>query len=244
MYHNIATYNFKARYAVSKEQFIEQLKCIKLHNLTSIATGGLSRDINARLIHISFDDGCLSDYEIALPILIRNNLQATFFITTGYVGKPGYMDWERVRELSSNGFDVQSHTHSHSLLATLDAKKIKEEMDISREILEQKLGKKIEAISLPGGSVNKKVLDAALFCGYKHIFTSLPRVNNFRESIVFGRVLITGKLTREEFEKIILGNQRFYRKLAHSYKLRKAAKIIIGANSYHFLWRRFYKNYS
>lgn len=242
MYHEIVRQNSRIRYTVREEQFLNQLECIKKHPFTSITTKDLNHDLPGRLIHISFDDAALSDHEVVLPVLKRNNLKATFFITTGYIGNPGYMKWSDVKELSENGFDIQSHTHTHSLLATQNIKKMQEEMKISRDILEQKLSKEIGAISVPGGSFNKKVAETAFLSGYKYIFTSFPRVNYLNGSNVFGRVVISKNLTINKFEKIILADPGFYLKLALSYQIKKTAKKIIGANSYYFLWKKFYKN--
>ena len=43
---------------------------------------------------VTFDDGHISNYEFALPILQSWELVARFFITVGWTGKkPGFMGW-------------------------------------------------------------------------------------------------------------------------------------------------------
>ncbi len=63
----------------------------------------------ARAVSITFDDGYADNYLNALPILKKNNLNATFFIATGYLN--GGIMWndqviEAVRRLDSDTLDL------------------------------------------------------------------------------------------------------------------------------------------
>ena len=43
---------------------------------------------------VTFDDGHISNYEVALPKLQSRGIAARFFITVGWAGKkPGFMGW-------------------------------------------------------------------------------------------------------------------------------------------------------
>src|ERR1700722_18937196 len=53
---------------------------------------------------VTFDDGHVSNYEVALPLLQNYGLTARFFITAGWTGqKPDYMSWEDLRKLHNSG---------------------------------------------------------------------------------------------------------------------------------------------
>lgn len=47
-------------------------------------------------VMITFDDGYLDNHDVALPILRRHGVPATFFITTGYLTDRRLFWWERV----------------------------------------------------------------------------------------------------------------------------------------------------
>ena len=74
-------------------------------------------------IAITFDDGYLSNYEIAYPILKELNIPATIFIVTSTVGldessgkvSTPHFTWDQAREMQESGIiDIHSHSHSHS----------------------------------------------------------------------------------------------------------------------------------
>lgn len=72
---------------------------------------------------LTFDDGTLDQYVLAVPELDKRNLKATFFLITKYV-KRGYwvdagvrrelFDWDTVRELYHEGHEIGSHTRTHA----------------------------------------------------------------------------------------------------------------------------------
>ena len=75
-----------------------------------------------RIVCICFDDGWLSEYVNATPILNQYGFKATFGIITKYAdyNDPAYMNWSDIENLAKNGEDIASHTYSHIALATLD----------------------------------------------------------------------------------------------------------------------------
>jgi len=111
---------------------------------------------------ITFDDGFKDNYTVAYPILYRHDLPATFFITTGFIGKKGYMDWRDLKELKESGFEIGSHTVTHPRLSKLPRSKIDEELKISKEVLKTKLDEEIDLFAAPYGdskSVNDDVIE-------------------------------------------------------------------------------------
>ena len=42
---------------------------------------------------LTFDDGYVSDYKIVLPLLVKFNAKALFFIITSKIGSPEYLNW-------------------------------------------------------------------------------------------------------------------------------------------------------
>src|ERR1035441_4804186 len=82
---------------------------------------------------VTFDDGHISDYEYALPILQSRALTARFFITVGWTGKkPGYMGWRELRSLHESGHLIGAHGWSHALLTHCAQGDLDKELHVRR----------------------------------------------------------------------------------------------------------------
>lgn len=112
---------------------------------------------------ITFDDGFKDNYTVAYPLLYKYDLPATFFITTDFVGRKGYMSWEDLKELRDSEFEIGSHTVTHPRLSELPMSRVEEELKVSRNVLEDRLENKITLFAAPYGdskSVNDEVINA------------------------------------------------------------------------------------
>ena len=125
-------------------------------------------------LSITFDDGYRDNFEIAVPILSRLGLSATFFLTTAYIGSsvtapwdraltraPGWMTWDQIRSLKARGFDVGAHTDTHIDLGTAEPATIRAELRTCREKLEREVGGDISLFAYPFGGV-KNISPASL----------------------------------------------------------------------------------
>jgi len=72
---------------------------------------------------LTFDDGTLDQYVLALPELEKRNLKATFFLITKYVKRGYWIDsgvrrdlfgWDKAREIYHAGHEIGSHTKTHA----------------------------------------------------------------------------------------------------------------------------------
>jgi peptidoglycan/xylan/chitin deacetylase (PgdA/CDA1 family) len=141
------------------------------------------RDIDTDVAIITFDDGDLSMYAIAFPLLKEFNIKATFFLVSDYVGQVGYMSWKQAKEiadyrnhLGEKLFTLGSHTVTHRALATLSEAEILKELADSKRIIEANTGQTITVLALPFGSGRRSpiVLETAKACGYRFLRHSEP----------------------------------------------------------------------
>jgi peptidoglycan/xylan/chitin deacetylase (PgdA/CDA1 family) len=138
---------------------------------------------------ITFDDGWKSQYEVAWPILKKFNYPVTLFIYTEGI-RPGHfsggesMSWEMLAEMRDAGVDIQDHTATHSdLRKPYDkvAKKklspeeyeqwLDKEINGSKQMIEQKLGVKVNCFAVPYGFHNDHIRDICMKAGYEALFT-------------------------------------------------------------------------
>lgn len=120
----------------------------------------------AKPIALTFDDGTLDNYTVAYPILRRHGFIATFFVITAFVGRPGTMSWDQLREMQRSDMVVGSHSERHPNLTTLSAAALRRELQGSRETIKRQLGRAPSVIAYPYGYQNQRVIDATRAAGY------------------------------------------------------------------------------
>lgn len=187
--------------------------------------------------YVTFDDGHISNFEYALPILQERGIKAHFFITAGWTGnKPGYMSWQELRSLHSSGQAIGAHGWSHTLLTHCNAKELHAELNNSRMMLEDKLGASVTTMSLPGGRYNRRVLAACEETGYKQIYTSIPRSEPERPGLTIGRLNIRKDMKLAWIEDLFNPSKSTLPRLERLYQVKAAAQALMGDRMYEKLW--------
>ena len=97
---------------------------------------------------LTFDDGTADWVDEALPVLVRHQAPATFYVATDFVerrapfpgdGQP--ISWAGLGELVASGLaTIGSHTHTHALLDRADGATAAAELDRSTQLLGERLG--------------------------------------------------------------------------------------------------------
>lgn len=120
----------------------------------AILDGELRSD--TRPVVITFDDGLEDLYTRAYQILDRHEFSATAYVPTGYIARSPMslhsrrcMTWAQVLDLSQCGIEFGSHTVAHPVLYRLSWEEIAKEIAVSRDVIEQKLGRKANAFAYP-----------------------------------------------------------------------------------------------
>lgn len=169
----ISPYDFKLHMSAIKINFTP-ISLKQYYDYVMCEDGSVTIPDNP--IIVTFDDGYLSNYEIAYPILKEMEIPATIFVVTDTVGEMAgggkvnysHFTWEQAKEMEESGIiDIQSHTATHSALASLSPADMILELRKSKYAVEKNLDKECSMIAFPYGSYTPEVIDAAKKAGYK-----------------------------------------------------------------------------
>ena len=93
------------------------------------------------------------------------------------------MNWAQLSEMSKNGMEILSHSHTHPVLAKLDAyEEILEEVSTSKSMVQNEVGSPCQAMAYPvgtAGTIDSRVLSAVEESGYELACMLLNGVNVF-----------------------------------------------------------------
>jgi peptidoglycan/xylan/chitin deacetylase (PgdA/CDA1 family) len=165
------------RYKLDPREFERHLDAIADVSL-SPSLWDPARDGGATL---TFDDGGGSAL-LAAGALEKHGWRGHFFVTTGRVGTPGFLDADGVRELAARGHAVGGHSHTHpTYFGKLTRAEQLDEWRRSREALGELLGEAPAGASVPGGFFTPRVAETAAEAGYEWLMTSEPESRVRRE---------------------------------------------------------------
>jgi peptidoglycan/xylan/chitin deacetylase (PgdA/CDA1 family) len=130
LYHRVSD-GARDNLTVGIEQFDRQMALLRRHceplSLEEVLATECVPRSRKPLVCVTFDDGYLDNYEHAAPILLKHQVPAAFFVSTGIVGtdqrfphdlrrgNPAIpvMQWDQLREMKRSGFTIGSHSVSH-----------------------------------------------------------------------------------------------------------------------------------
>jgi peptidoglycan/xylan/chitin deacetylase (PgdA/CDA1 family) len=155
------------------------------------------KNIPPRCAVVSFDDGWKSQYEVAWPIMKKYGYPFTMFIYTegvrgGSLGGGEAITWEQLADMRDNGVDIEAHSATHQdlreghtiMVANPGGKRtrtkltgpqyeqwVQNEVVGCKQLLEQRLGIKVNCFAVPFGNYNEHVKELARNSGYEAMFT-------------------------------------------------------------------------
>ena len=200
--------------------FVEEMEYLKKNNIKVITLKSLISHMENKVPFkdkvcvITIDDGFMSTYKVAFPVLKKYNYPATLFIYTGgFIDNwPAALTWDQIQDMMKYNIDIQSHSVSHPLLTKMKKgetyknylNRIKWELIASKKYLEQKLNSPVEYFAYPYGGYNKRVEKLCKQAGYKALLNvdlGLSHVTDSPYHVKRITILPEYKLTI--FEKLI-----------------------------------------
>ncbi len=171
-------------YVLTRSRFEEHVEYLASRRVLALSAAmAPSTPTNSEMpVVISFDDGDVSGYTTAAPILERHGFRGDFFVVSTWIGRPGFMNAEQLRELARRGHGIHSHSRTHSRLSTLTPAEIEDELRGSKADLEEILKAPVEHFSIPGGAYDERVVDVARRAGYTAVLNSVEGYNDERDA--------------------------------------------------------------
>lgn len=210
-------------YVVSKENFEKQLKFLKEKGYESMTSDELECWINkkcefsSKKVLITIDDGNISSYYIALPLLEKYGYNSINFVIASRVGEKSnewktdkyyFLGEDLIKDIRENHTSMEIGSHSYNLHNTIDGesplnvlseKELYDDTKKSKEILDA------DVYCYPFGMYNEKLLSSLKESGFKMAFTFKPSDFVSRDGDIYqiSRVEVRGSYDIKRFEEIV-----------------------------------------
>ena len=116
---------------------------------------------------ITFDDGYLSVYTEAFPVLKEKNWPFTIFVTTGLLesNQQLYASWEQIKEMADDGATIANHTVSHPYFLARETgdseadwlNRIRNEIILAEEKIQEETGQNHRLLAYPYGEYDPNI---------------------------------------------------------------------------------------
>lgn len=174
--------------AIAPQAFREQMQTLKNAGIPVISLKDFlawkkgEKAIPPKSVLITIDDGFISGYSVAWPILKEFGYPFVMYVYTKYVDVGGKsITWDQLREMRDAGVEFGSHSVSHDNMVR--PKKLKggdyqewlhNELFGSKRTLESQLNLPITTFAFPYGIHNPQIVKEALKGGYTVLFAVKP----------------------------------------------------------------------
>lgn len=179
---------------LTADLFVQQITELKNAGFHFVAPGLPGSSRTDRKISITFDDGFVSNWKSAMPLMKDQGCRAINFLVADRLGKSS--DWEaaeggearplmdesQVRDWLAEGNWIGAHTCTHPRLSQIPLQQAKEEIVSSKKKLEDRFGLRITHFAYPFGDYNSAVRDLVLEAGFETASTMHRGVNTANTS--------------------------------------------------------------
>lgn len=211
---------------ITPDLFKEHMLGLKERGYNTILVSDYYKYINGEFnmpenpIMITFDDGYLSNYEDAYPVLKELGMCATIFIVTSTVGEEPsggkvntpHFNWEQAIEMQNSGvIDIQSHSYSHKNMSLISESVLNDELSFSLRDLNEHIPKEVSIFAYPYGGYNENTLNRVIEVGYdmQVLVTNVESgkeflsINSANGLDKFSRLTISGDMSVQDLYDLI-----------------------------------------
>ena len=128
-----------------------------------------------RWVLLTFDDGYSSFETHAAAILRDYGAPAIIFVHTDrgslhINAETPVLDWDAIGRITTGGFEIGNHSHTHRSFRTLSNAEIEEDLDRAESILRERTGRPPRFFAYPGGEFEERASAKLIQRGYAAAF--------------------------------------------------------------------------
>ncbi|MBN2045514.1 MAG: polysaccharide deacetylase family protein [Anaerolineales bacterium] len=211
LYHHVDPEKPATRYSynVHPEMFAQQMQLLDdlgyqtitaSQLITAIREGAL---LPPRPVVITFDDGNLSVYQSAFPIMQAHGFFGVNYVVASWLGAQGYLGAQELTEMRAAGWEVGSHSYTHRDL-TLDHSLAYGEIYQSRERIYDVLEIHVDTFAYPFGSIDPYLGDRTRKWGYSGAMGLGKSTTHSLNSLFYlQRIEVYGDYDLDDFIKLL-----------------------------------------
>ncbi len=196
-YHRVAD-DRANNWTLSNRLFARQIRWLSSHfEIVSLeeAQRRIRRGLNNRpCVSITFDDGYADNCAQAIPLLIKERIPCTYFVTAqnvfdgipfkhdvarGYPLPPNSL--EQIRAMAAAGIEIGAHTYTHADLGQVtNPRQLHYEVVSAGRDLQEALGRPVRYFAFPFGqhkNLNRAAFDMAYEAGYEGVCSAYGGFN-------------------------------------------------------------------
>jgi peptidoglycan/xylan/chitin deacetylase (PgdA/CDA1 family) len=219
------------RYILPVDNFRSQMSWLKKSGWQGLNVTEALRYPEGPSVCVTFDDGCETDLIAAAPVLHDFGFNATFYLTAGFIGTPGYLNESQVRDLDGKRFEVGCHSMTHPYLSDLPDAELKREVGDAKLRIEDIVGHRIDHFSCPGGRYDQRTLRAAREAGFASVANSRFFANTSGTNpYELARVAILRDIALPDFGAVCRGEGLWRKRLTLG--ARQSVQTLLGNRAY------------
>lgn len=244
MYHAVpsddgAAQGADAHYSVSRSRFRDQLALLRKAGRTASSVERIRRgEAAAGAVGITFDDGHESN-AWAADALAEAGASADFFVNPSTVGQPRHLSWQALRDMAAAGMSIQSHGQTHRYLDELDDDAVRQELELSKATIEDRLGRRVDLFAPPGGRMGRGFARQAAQAGYRLVCSSRAGVwRRAANATEVPRLAVLGSTGSPQWMRWVEQDRGELLRCEWRYRLLAGTKRLLGNTRYERLRQR------
>ncbi len=206
LYHHVSGESYSGRYNVSVPGFQDQMQALSDHGYTAVTISQVldalleGAELPEKPIVITFDDGHMSVYKNAFPIMESYGFPGVFYIVANRINNSAdFINIEQITEMINAGWEIGSHSYTHADV-TLNPDAAYKEIAQSRIVLEQALSTDIKTFAYPFGTFDSNSAQKVSQYGYRAGIGLGTRIIHTLNTLWYmHRIEVYGEYTLDDF---------------------------------------------